>query len=469
VGGGMKLSDMLVNKPPIKRIPNARKLIRENLIASHNCLIVIDDDPTGTQTIQDVNVFMDWSEESLGKAFDSGAPVFFISTNSRSLSETEAKTIISEVGQNLSEVISSRNKRILLAFRSDSTLRGHFPSEENCLVSALELGLDGIIIAPAFFEAGRYTIDDIQWAEQDGELTPVHETEFARDPFFSYKNSNLKAWVMEKIVDSIRSEDIYSISLKLLREGGPEAVASELMKASGKQYFICNATCYEDYEILVMGIIKAESRGKKFAYHCAASFIKARGGFKDKQFLTRKDLAIGNGPGLIVVGSYVEKTSRQLTQLLNSGLTDSLELRVGLLRGKESAEREINSIIRELNSKLGAGQIVTLYTSRTVDLTSQQNFRESGNMIEYSLCEILKQIQIRPEYLLVKGGFTSIEIAKSAINVKQAYAIGQIISGVPVWCLGAESSWPDIHFIIFPGNVGDDNALLTAVRILAGK
>ena len=90
-------------------------------------------------------------------------------------------------------------------------------------------------------------------------------------------------------------------------------------------------------------------------------------------------------------------------------------------------------------------------------------------MIEYSLCEILKQIQIRPEYLLVKGGFTSIEIAKSAINVKQAYAIGQIISGVPVWCLGAESSWPDIRFIIFPGNVGDDNALLTAVRILAGK
>jgi len=464
----MKLSELLVSQPPVRHIPDARGQIRKSLIASGKRLVVIDDDPTGMQTIHGVSVFMNWSVDVLRKAIASRAPVFFVSTNSRSLSAAEARALSLEVGRNLREAIQREGIGILLASRSDSTLRGHFPYEVDALTSGLGLELDGIIIAPAFFEAGRYTIDDIHWAEQDGELVPVHQTEFARDPVFGFKNSNLKAWVAEKMGNKVAVDDVQSISLRLLREGGPEAVARELLKASDRVPIIINATCYEDLEIVALGILEAEKKGKKFAYRCAASFIKARGGFEDKPLLTHQDLATGGGPGLIVAGSYVEKTSRQLKQLLGSGLAEGIELRVQELLRKESRKSEIQSVTKMVNQKLADGVTTVLYTSRKLQIASKQNFPEIGNTIMQSLCEVVRRIQFRPGYLVAKGGSTSIEVARTALNGKEAFAMGQIIGGVPVWRLGAEARWPEIPYVVFPGNVGDDSALLRVITVLRG-
>ena len=297
----------------------------------------------------------------------------------------------------------------------------------------------------------------------------MHQTEFARDSVFGFKNSDLKAWVVEKMNSTVRTEDVRSISLKLLREGGPEAVTRELLGASGRVPVIANATCYEDLEILALGIISAEEKGKKFAYRCAASFIKARGGFEDKPLLTYQDLAPGGGPGLIVVGSYVDKTSHQLEQLLDSGLAEGIELRVQELQSKESRKNEIQSASKKVNQKLAAGVTTVLYTSRELQTASNQNFQETGNVIMQSLCEVVRQIQFRPGYLVAKGGVTSIELARTALNVREAFAMGQIIGGVPVWRFGAEARWSDIPYVVFPGNVGDDNALLRVITILRGK
>jgi len=464
----MKLSEILASQPPVRRIPDAREEIRKSLIASGKRLVVVDDDPTGMQTIHGVSVFMNWSVDVFHKALASGAPVFFVSTNSRSLNAAEAQALSFEVGRNLREAVRREGIEILLAFRSDSTLRGHFPYEVDALTSGLGLELDGIIIAPAFFEAGRYTIDDIHWAEQDGELVPVHQTEFARDPVFGFKNSNLKAWVAEKMGNKVAVDDVQSISLRLLREGGPEAVAGELLGASDRVPIIINATCYEDLEIVALGILEAEKKGKKFAYRCAASFIKARGGFEDKPLLTHQDLATGGGPGLIVAGSYVEKTSRQLKQLLGSGLAEGIELRVQELLRKESRKSEIQSVTKMVNQKLADGVTTVLYTSRKLQIASKQNFPEIGNTIMQSLCEVVRRIQFRPGYLVAKGGSTSIEVARTALNGKEAFAMGQIIGGVPVWRLGAEARWPEIPYVVFPGNVGDDSALLRVITVLRG-
>jgi uncharacterized protein YgbK (DUF1537 family) len=464
----MKLSELLAHQPLVRHIPDAREEIRKSLIASGKRLVVIDDDPTGMQTIHGVSVFMNWSVDVLRKAIASGAPVFFVSTNSRSLSAKETQGLSFEVGRNLREAVRLEGAEILLASRSDSTLRGHFPYEVDALTSGLGLELDGIIVAPAFFEAGRYTIDDIHWAEQDRELVPVHQTEFARDPVFGFKNSNLKAWVAEKMNNKVGVEDVRSISLRLLREGGPEAVAGKLLEASDRVPIIVNATCYEDLEIVALGILSAEKKGKKFAYRCAASFIKARGGFEDKPLLTHQDLATGSGPGLIVAGSYVEKTSRQLTQLLDSGLAEGIELRVQELQRQESRKSEIQSVSKIMNQKLAAGVTTVLYTSRKLRVSSNRNFQEMGNTIMQSLCEVVRRIKIRPGYLVAKGGSTSIEVARTALNVQEAFAIGQIIGGVPVWRLGAEAPWPEIPYVVFPGNVGDDSALLRVITILRG-
>ncbi len=346
---------MLVSQPAVRHIPDARSEISQALRDSGRRLVVIDDDPTGVQTIHGVSDFLNWSVDVVCRAIASGKPVFYICTNSRSLNPEEAWALSLEVGRNLRDAARMEGVEIIIASRSDSTLRGHFPYEVDALASGLGQDLDGIIIVPAFFEGGRYTIDDIQWVEQDGEMVPVHETEFARDPLFGFKHSDLKEWVAEKMGGAVKSGDVRSISLKLLREGGPEEVAEKLASVSVGAPVIVNAACYDDLEVLVLGILAEEKNGKIFAYRCAASFVKARGGFEDKPLLTHKDLATGKGPGLIVVGSYVEKTSRQLKQLLASGLARGIELRVQELQSEESRKIEIESVSQSVNGQLAAG------------------------------------------------------------------------------------------------------------------
>ncbi len=462
----MKLSELLSEQPPILRIPDARSRIRKSLIESGKRLVIIDDDPTGGQTTHDVTVLMDWSKDTLRTAIATGEPVFFISTNSRSLSPAEVTALSTEAGKNLRDAARLEGAEIIIASRSDSTLRGHYPYELDALVSGLGQEPDCTIVVPAFFEGGRYTADDIQWVDQDGEVVPAHETEFARDPVFGYSHSNLKEWIEEKTEGATKSRNVVSISLKTLREGGPEAVSATLSDTGKGTPVIANAVCYEDLEILALGIISEEEKGKKFAYRCAASFIKARGGFDDRPLLTGSDFSIGRRPGLVVVGSYVEKTSRQLKRLLDSGLAEGIEIRIAELQEKERRDREIESVARTVNDLLSTGTTTVLYTPREVARTSEMEFLETGRNVMLALCEVIRRIKLRPEYIVVKGGTTSIEVARTGLGVRKATVLGQIISGTPVWQLGKESYWPDIPCVVFPGNVGDDNALRRVIEIL---
>jgi uncharacterized protein YgbK (DUF1537 family) len=464
----MNLNKLLAGQPPVNHIPDARKKIRQHLLDSGKRLVIIDDDPTGPQAIHDVRVFMDWSVDTLRKAFRTGDPVFFICTNSRSLRSDKAVKVSLEAGQNLREADELERAEVLLTSRSDSTLRGHFPAELDALILGLGTRPDGIILVPAFFEGGRYTIDDIHYAEQDGEMVPVHLTEFARDPAYSYRNSNLKKWVEEKTGGSAKAEDVRSISLDTLRKGGPEAVAGELMQASETMVFITNAACYEDLEVLALGITEAEKNGRSFAYRCSASFIKARGGFEDRPLLTHTELAPGNAAGLIIAGSYVDKTSRQLKLLLDSGLAEGIEMRVEQLEKKETRDREIQAVSDYVNRLLTDSKNTVIYTSREVQANSERDFAETGRHIMQSLCKAVRNIVIKPGWVIAKGGITSIEIAKTALDASEAIAIGQILPGVPVWRLLENERWTDIPYVVFPGNVGNEDALLKAVRILEG-
>ena len=462
----MNLKDLLADQPPVNSIPDARKKIRQDLLDSGKRLVVIDDDPTGPQAIHNVRVFMDWSVDTLRKAFRTGDPVFFICTNSRSLSPEEAVKVSLEAGRNLREAAELETAEVLLTSRSDSTLRGHYPAELDALISGLGTRPDGIILVPAFFEGGRYTVGDIHYAEQDGEMVPVHLTEFARDPAYSYRNSNLGKWVEEKTGGSVKAEDVYSISLEILRRGGPEAVTKELVKAKGMSVFIANAACYEDLEVLALGITEAESKGKHFAYRCSASFIKARGGFEDRPLLTHPELTPVNTPGLIIAGSYVDKTSRQLNRLLDSGLAEGIELRVEQLEQKETTDNEIQAVGDYVNQLLAEGKNTVIYTSRDIQTNAERDFSETGSRIMQSLCRVVRKIDIKPGWIIAKGGITSIQVAKTGLDAKEAFAIGQILPGVPVWRLLENARWTDIPYVVFPGNVGDDEALLKAVKVI---
>lgn len=462
----MTLQEILVGIPEVPKDLKNRADIRLHLRESKSKLVVIDDDPTGTQTTHNIRVYLDWSLETIDQALSRDEAVFYISTNSRAMSFQDMRKTSFEVGRNLNAA-NQQGIKILIASRSDSTLRGHYPAEVDALLEGLDFIADGVIIAPALFEAGRYTIDDIHWVEQDGRMVMAAETEFAGDPTFGYTKSNLKEWVEEKTSSRWKAAKVLSLSLEIIRCQGVEGALAVLMEARNGIPIVLNAVCYEDIETAVMAVIEAEKRGKTFAYRCAASFVKVRGGFLDKPLLTAEEFRVQGGPGLVVVGSYVEKTTRQLNCLLGLERCEAVELQVSRLAETAAViQHETARVARLTEGALSAGKTVVVYSSRVVRTAKGNDFLQFGKRIMKVLCDIVKSVQTRPAFVVAKGGITSIEIARIGMGVKEAYVPGQIAMGVPLWELGPESKWPGMRYVVFPGNVGDDDTLAEVVEVL---
>ena len=289
----MNLAERMAALPPPLRIADARRTLRDTLLGSGTRLVAIDDDPTGTQTVHGVRVFMEWSVRTLREAFALPEPLFFISTNSRSLSRAEATALAHEVGRNLSAAARQAGRRFLADSRSDSTLRGHFPAEVDALAAELAGAVDGVILVPAFFDAGRYTIDNVHFVDTGRELVPASDTEFAKDPDFGFTHADLREWVQEKTSGRVRADQVIPLSIEDIRRGGPEKVAEKLAAARNGIPIIANAACDEDLEVLALGAQAAEGRGRSFLYRTSASFVKVRAGISDRPLLE----PVGNGAG----------------------------------------------------------------------------------------------------------------------------------------------------------------------------
>ena len=184
---------------PDQSLPAA---IARRVAGDNKKIIVLDDDPTGTQTVHDVLVLTEWSPATLSVALGRPEPVIFILTNSRSYSLEQAQEMNRQIAENVGAAALRRGCDLEVISRSDSTLRGHFPGEVLALRDGLQATLgrryDGCIIVPALFEAGRYTLDNIHWVKEGDWLTPAAQTEFARDASFGYRSSDLRNWVAEK-------------------------------------------------------------------------------------------------------------------------------------------------------------------------------------------------------------------------------------------------------------------------------
>src|SRR5918999_2487080 len=235
-GSPVNEESYLASQPPELRIEGAVEEIRDRVLESGRRVVVLDDDPTGVQSVHGVPVLTTWAVEDLRWALEQTSPTFFVLHNSRSLPEEEAVAMNREIARNLSEAAGETGVDFDVLSRSDSTLRGYYPAETDALAEALEeggRGPDGLIICPAFFEAGRITVDDVHWVRQDGELVPAGQTEVASDHSFGYRSSNLKAWVEEKTGGRLAAREVLSVGLADLREGGPGRVAEILDGACG--------------------------------------------------------------------------------------------------------------------------------------------------------------------------------------------------------------------------------------------
>ena len=451
---------------------SAEAEINKALAGFDKKVIVLDDDPTGVQTVHDVPVYTAWDQRSVDKGF-TDAGMFFILTNSRGLTAENAATVNRDIASRVFEASRAKDRDFVLISRSDSTLRGHYPLETRTLKERLEyLGyppFDGEIICPFFIEGGRYTYCNIHYVLYGETLIPAGDTEFAKDKSFGYVSSDLTCWVEEKTGGEFRKEDVIAVSTEDIRRGGPVAVAKLLGRARDFKKVVVNALSYDDIKLFVAGYIKAALAGKRFMFRSAAAIPKVLGGIPDMPLLGRDQCATGteNG-GLTIIGSHVEKTTRQLMTLLEKTDVVPVEFNQHLVLEPAAFEAERERVQTAANDLIKSGKDAVIFTKRErIDMNtgSVEDELKLSRAISDAVTGFVKGLAAQPSYIIAKGGITSSDIGTAGLLVKRATVAGQVLPGVPVWRLGEESRFPGMAYIIFPGNVGDDDALAKIVTM----
>ncbi|KAM3515549.1 hypothetical protein MY11210_000727 [Beauveria gryllotalpidicola] len=439
-------------------------------------LVILDDDPTGTQTCHDINVIAVWDTDSLAREFSCSPAGFFILTNSRALPSADARHLIAEICANVKAAAAkANNKAFEIVLRGDSTLRGHLPEEPEAVEESLGK-FDGWVLAPFFAQGGRLTIDDVHYLKEGDVLVPVSQTPFAQDATFGYKNSNLRQYIVEKCGARFNQESFLSISLENIRRGGPLAVAKRLLSVPSNPNLvvIVNAVVDADMHVFVAGMLQAQQHGRRYLFRTGAAFVSSRLAISPIPPLTLGDLGIDKSAasqtgGLVLAGSYVPKTTAQL-QRLRERMGNQLHVVqlpvTQLVSSAEAAEVLVSAAAREASETLAAGQDVLVLTSRElVKGTDALSSLSIGSKVAQALVALTKGITTRPRYIIAKGGITSSDAATKALGMRRARVLGQAAPGVPLWmCDEGTSRHRAVPYVVFPGNVGSEDTLADIVE-----
>ena len=452
-------------------------------------LVVLDDDPTGTQSIADIPVLTGWSVADIQWALRQPTTAFFILTNTRSLSEADAVDRNRQIIDALHEAAGLEGVPYVIASRSDSTLRGYYPLETDVLIKELAAratSVDGVLICPAYIEPGRVTVDSLHWSRTSNGMIPVSHTEFAKDASFGYFNSDLRDWVEEKTAGRISRDDVAAITLTDIREGGPDRVEKILTGLSHGQPVVVDAAEDADLEVVAVALLRAESAGRNFVYRTGPSFVRARSGQQatppiDAARLSAILAAAPREPGetradtvhgLIAVGSHVGLTTRQLDRLRAKGNITELELDVPTLLKAQDRDKHVSDIATQaadlLRTNGSAGDVV-IRTSRT--LVTGADAVDSlviARTVSAALVNTVREVvaQVRPAFVLAKGGITSSDTATEGLSIRRAWARGTMLPGIVSLWEPVSGPAQGIPYIVFAGNVGDDEALADVVETL---
>jgi uncharacterized protein YgbK (DUF1537 family) len=432
-------------------------------------IIVLDDDPTGSQTVHSCLLLTRWDEETLRLGLRDKSPIFFILTNTRSLTPETAASVTREVCQNLKRAIAIEEiEDFLIVSRSDSTLRGHYPIETD--VIAEELGpFDAHFLIPAFFEGGRITRNSVHYLMVNSVETPVHETEFAKDSVFGYHHSYLPDYVEEKTQGRIHADTVDRILLADIRYGSLD----RLMEMTDNQCAVVDGESQGDLNTFAKHILDAASQGKKFLFRSAASILTSLADL-GPQPVAADEMAeyVKDGkPGAVIVGSHVKKTTDQLERLLEEPNTVSIEIDVSHLleNAPESRTQMLDEILQKVRTAHGDGKTPVIYTSRKeLEFDNTEARLKFGASVSALLMDVVRGMPADIGFLISKGGITSNDVLSTGLSLKSVRQIGQIIAGCSVVKTEPDHPlFPDLPVVLFPGNVGDSNALATAYKRLS--
>lgn len=439
-------------------------------------IIVLDDDPTGSQTVHSCLLLTRWDQDTLHTALLDDAPLFFVLTNTRSMDAQHAAAVTREVCHNIKLTLDSLKAQglyfnTIYVSRSDSTLRGHYPVETDVMNE--ELGeFDAHFLTPAFFEGGRHTRDSIHYLMVDGAATPVHQTEFARDSVFGYSTSYLPDYVEEKTNGRIKANQVERFLLSEMRSDVSThgEILARLMALHGNRCCVVDAETQADLNRFAEQLRIAAENGKRFLFRSAASLLTALAQLPPQpvEAGAMRQYVRNGKPGAVIVGSHVKKTTAQLNRLLNEPGIVAIEVNVDRI----AAERDalLQQVLQQAGQAHAAGNTPVIYTSRVERSFPDQAARLAfGVQVSAFLMDVVRNLPNTLGFLISKGGITSNDVLSDGLALKSSRVLGQILPGCSVVrCPSDHPRYADMPVVIFPGNVGDDAALATAYRRLAG-
>ena len=407
---------------------------RAEIAADPRPLVIVDDDPTGTQSVSDVDVILRPGRAAFDAFFSSGRRSVFVLSNSRALTESAAADLVGGIARTASAAAGAPFRLVL---RGDSTLRGHVFAEIDAVAPHTP-----VLFVPAFLDGGRLTRDGVHLVRTPAGEVPVASTEFARDPVFGYQSGDLREWVRE--VSGGRRHALH-VPLERLRRDGPGAMAAALVSAGPDTVVVPDCVAPEDVLAIAAGLVRASDRGASVVVRCAASLAAALAGLTTKR-LDRVDLP---SPGRILVacGSFTEASTRQLQAL--GGLWERrVEIPVTPGPG-DSAE-----LAEAVRARLNADGRAVLATDRS---PGHADVPDAPGLLMDTLVATVRRLAAEVDLVVAKGGITSARLATDALEAAGARVRGQILPGIPVWTLRTPRGEPS--YVVVPGNIGSDDAL----------
>ncbi|MBD2463364.1 four-carbon acid sugar kinase family protein [Oscillatoria sp. FACHB-1407] len=427
-------------------------------------IIVLDDDPTGSQTVHSCLLLTRWDVDTLRIGLTDEAPIFFVLTNTRALTPTQADAVTREVCHNLKQAIALEGiSDFLIVSRSDSTLRGHYPIETDAI--AQELGpFDAHFLTPAFFEGGRITRDSIHYLIVNGVETPVHTTEFARDSVFAFSHSYLPDYVEEKTRGRIPATAVERFLLADIRAGSFD----RLLHLKDNQCVVVDAETQADLNQFASDILAAASQGKRFLFRSAASLLTALAALPP-QPIAPEDMAAytrDGQAGVVIVGSHVKKTTEQLEHLLQAEGTVAIEVDVVHLLDESATQRAdlLQHTLDQVHRAHADGKTPVVFTSRQeLTFADVQTRLDFGLAVSQLLMDVVRGLPTDIGFLISKGGITSNDVLSQGLALTTARLLGQILPGCSIVRTPANHpQFPNLPVVLFPGNVGDRTSLAEA-------
>jgi len=408
--------------------------------------IVLDDDPTGTQSATGVRVLLEHDTELITDALrDTGS--VYVQTNSRALHEADAVALVRRIRREGEEAAARLGVEVRFVLRGDSTLRGHVFAET-------EQFLDGdavMLFVPAFPDGGRTTRGGMHYVKVDGTDVPAHESEYARDPVFPFASGILAEYVAEK-----SQRTAVPVGLDDVRAG---RLAEVLRTAPAGSVVLPDAVVTADIEAIAAA---ANAVDRTVVVRSGAPLAAALAGVSSPRLLDRP-LLTEPAPVLLVCGSHTAGATTQLDEVLRSHGPAEI---VGTTAALDDPATEGKTTAGRARARLAADGLAIVASERTRE--QDHGTLDHGEKIMTALTTAVAELLPAVDVIVAKGGITSAEVARTGAGARSALVLGQVLPGVSVWRMTARDG-REITYVVVPGNVGGPDTLVSVLDALGAR